>query len=37
MMNISLISSPYHVGLVRAVAREIAAGLEVVKAFGDIG
>ena len=40
MLFITLISSPYHLGhrdLVMAVAREIGAGLEVVKAFGDIG
>ena len=40
IMNISLISSPHprgHRDLVMAVAREISAGLEVRRVFGDIG
>jgi len=37
MFFVTLISSPHHLGQVMAVAREIGAGLEVVKAFGDIG
>jgi len=40
MFFITLISSPHprgHRDLVMAVAREIGAGLEVHRAFGDIG
>ena len=37
MFFIPRISSPHPLGLVMAVAREVGAGLEVHRVFGDIG